>query len=124
MWLLTKFIKWIKGVIYGSVALTWGTNKCLDLTSFDTEIMFDCHRYSRVVILQAVYFKLRFTLSYRDVKELMSIRGIKVDHSTIQSIKITLIITGATKSSNWIEIHKNRSRVCILFFYIWLWLPQ
>ncbi|MDP4798049.1 MAG: IS6 family transposase, partial [Crocinitomicaceae bacterium] len=41
--------------------------------------MFDRHRYPRVIILQAVYFKLRFTLSYRDVEELMSIRGIKVD---------------------------------------------
>jgi putative transposase len=46
--------------------------------------MFERHRYQRVIILQAVYFKLRFTLSYRDVEELMSIRGIKVDHSTIQ----------------------------------------
>ena len=27
---------------------------------------------------------MRFTLSYRDVEELLSIRGIKVDHSTIQ----------------------------------------
>ena len=68
--------------------------------------MFHCHRYSRVVILQTVYFKLRFTLSYRDVKELMSIRGIKVDHSTIQSIKITLIMTDATKSSSLIETYK------------------
>jgi putative transposase len=32
----------------------------------------------------AVYFKLRFSLSYRDVAELLSIRGIKVDHATIQ----------------------------------------
>jgi len=54
------------------------------LTSSNTEIMFERHRYPRVIILQAVYFKLRFTLSYRDVEELMSIRGIKVDHSTIQ----------------------------------------
>ncbi|ETN96240.1 IS6 family transposase [Zhouia amylolytica] len=46
--------------------------------------MFKHHRYPRVVILQAVYFKLRFTLSYRDVEELMAIRGVKVDHSTIQ----------------------------------------
>ena len=46
--------------------------------------MFERHRYPRVIILQAVYFKLRFTLSYRDVEEMMSIRGIKVDHSTIQ----------------------------------------
>ena len=38
--------------------------------------MFERHRYPRVIILQAVYFKLRFTLSYRDVEELMSIRGL------------------------------------------------
>ena len=46
--------------------------------------MFKHHRYPKAVILQAVYFKLRFTLSYRDVEELMQIRGVNVDHSTIQ----------------------------------------
>jgi putative transposase len=46
--------------------------------------MFKHHRYPKTIILQAVYFKLRFTLSYRDVEELMSIRGVTVDHSTIQ----------------------------------------
>lgn len=46
--------------------------------------MFKHHRYPRIIILQAVYFKLRFTLRYRDVKELLSIRGVKVDHSIIQ----------------------------------------
>ena len=46
--------------------------------------MFKRHRYPRVVILHAVYLKLRFTLSYRDVEELLSMRGVQVDHSTIQ----------------------------------------
>lgn len=46
--------------------------------------MFKHHRYPKAIILQAVYFKLRFTLSYRDVEELLLIRGVKVDHSTIQ----------------------------------------
>jgi len=46
--------------------------------------MYKHHRYPQIIIQQAVYFKLRFTLSYRDVEELMAIRGIKVDHSTIQ----------------------------------------
>lgn len=46
--------------------------------------MFKHHRYPKDVILQEVYFKLRFTLSYRDVEELMQIRGIDIDHSTIQ----------------------------------------
>ena len=49
--------------------------------------MFERHRYPRVIILQAVYFKLRFTLSYRYVGKRISIRRIKVDHFTIQSIK-------------------------------------
>ena len=46
--------------------------------------MFKHHRYPSIIIKQAVYFKLRFTLSYRDVEELLAIRGVKVDHSTIQ----------------------------------------
>ncbi len=46
--------------------------------------MFKGHCFPKSVILQAVYFKLRFSLSYRDVEELMSIRGVKVDHATIQ----------------------------------------
>ena len=46
--------------------------------------MFKRHRYPKAIILQAVYSKLRFTLSYRDVEELLEIRGVKVDHSTIQ----------------------------------------
>jgi putative transposase len=46
--------------------------------------MFKHHCFPKAVILQAVYFKLRFSLSYRDVEELLSIRGVKVDHATIQ----------------------------------------
>ncbi len=46
--------------------------------------MFKGHCFPKAVILQAVYFKLRFSLSYRDVKELLSIRGVTVDHAKIQ----------------------------------------
>ena len=42
------------------------------------------HCYPKCIILQTVYFKLRFTLSYRDVEEIMKIRGVLVDHATIQ----------------------------------------
>ncbi|PWJ95556.1 putative transposase [Flavobacterium araucananum] len=42
------------------------------------------HCYPKYIILQAVYFKLRFTLSYREVEEIMKIRGVIVDHATIQ----------------------------------------
>jgi putative transposase len=46
--------------------------------------MYKHHRFPKAIILQAVYFKLRFTLSYRDVEELLRIRGVQVDHSTLQ----------------------------------------
>ena len=46
--------------------------------------MYKHHRYPHIIIQQAVYFKLRFSLSCRDIEKLMAIRGIKVDHSTIQ----------------------------------------
>jgi len=40
--------------------------------------MFKHHCFPKSIILQAVYLKLRFSLSYRDVEELMEIRGVKV----------------------------------------------
>jgi len=46
--------------------------------------MFKGHCFPKSIILQAVYFKFRFGLSYRDIEELMAIRGVKVDHATIQ----------------------------------------
>ena len=46
--------------------------------------MFKGHCFPKEVILQAVYFKLRFSLSYQDVEELLSIRGVEVDHATVQ----------------------------------------
>ncbi|RWW91722.1 IS6 family transposase [Flavobacterium cerinum] len=42
------------------------------------------HCYPKSIILQAVYLKLRFTLSYRDVEKIMKMRGVQVDHVTIQ----------------------------------------
>ena len=67
--------------------------------------MFKRHRYPKAIILQAVYFKLRFTLSYRDVEELLRIRGVVVDHSTIQRwvFKFTPLIEA--------NIHKKK-QVC------------
>ncbi len=63
------------------------------------------HCYPKSIILQAVYFKLRFTLSYRDVEEIMKMRGIQVDHATIQRwlFKFTPLIESQMK--------KRKSRV-------------
>jgi len=68
--------------------------------------MFKRHRYHKSIILQAVYFKLRFTPSCRDVEEILRIRGVKVDHSTIQR--------WVYKFSPMIEsnMHKRKKQVC------------
>lgn len=42
------------------------------------------HCYPKSITLQAVYFKLRFTLSYRDVEEIMKMRGFHVDHAKLK----------------------------------------
>ena len=41
------------------------------------------HYFPKSIIIQAVYLKIRFSLSYRDVEEIMRIRGVEVDHATI-----------------------------------------
>ena len=46
--------------------------------------MFKGHCFPKSIIIQTVYFKFRFGLSYREIEELMSIRGVQVDHATIQ----------------------------------------
>ncbi|MEM7086236.1 MAG: IS6 family transposase [Bacteroidota bacterium] len=46
--------------------------------------MFKGHCFPKSIIIQAVYFKFRFGLSYREIEELMAIRGVAVDHATIQ----------------------------------------
>jgi putative transposase len=53
--------------------------------------MFKGRCFPKDVILQTVYLKLRFSLIYRDVEELLSVRGVIVDHATIQRWYISLL---------------------------------
>ena len=55
-----------------------------------------CH-FPKCVVLQAVYLYLRYSLSYRDVEELMDERGVHIDHSTVQRwvVKYTGMLEGA-----------------------------
>jgi putative transposase len=43
------------------------------------------HRFPKVIISHAIYLYHRFTLSYRDVQELLFQRGIDVSHETIRA---------------------------------------
>lgn len=46
-------------------------------------ISFKGAHFPKEAILYAVYFYLRYTVSYRDLEEIMSERGVRVDHATL-----------------------------------------
>ena len=43
------------------------------------------HRFPPVIIQHAVWLYLRFTLSYRDVEELLAERGLDISYESIRS---------------------------------------
>ena len=48
-------------------------------------ISFKGAHFPKDVILYAVFFSVRYDVSYRDLKEIMEERGVNVDHSTPES---------------------------------------
>lgn len=40
--------------------------------------------FSKSIVLQVVFWYLRYGLSYRDIEELMKERGVELDHATVQ----------------------------------------
>jgi len=46
-------------------------------------ISFKGAHFPKDVILYAVFFYVRYGVSYRDLEEIMEERGVKVDHSTL-----------------------------------------
>ncbi len=46
-------------------------------------ISFKGTQYPKPVILYAVYFYVRFSVSFRDLEEIMAERGVRVDHATL-----------------------------------------
>ena len=48
-------------------------------------IKFDGRHFKKEIILQAVRWYVAYSLSYRDVEEIMEERGVNVDHVTIRT---------------------------------------
>jgi putative transposase len=49
-----------------------------------TEISYRRHRFPPTIIQHAVWLYLRFTLSYRDVEELLAERGLDISYETVR----------------------------------------
>ena len=90
-------------------------------------IQFKGSHFQKSVILQSVYWYLRYSLSYRDIEELMQERGVEVDHWAIQRwvIKYTPLLESSIRKrkkpvgSSWrmdeayIKIKSQRSNSLI-----------
>ena len=48
------------------------------------QISYRRHRFPPVIIQRAVWLYLRFTLSYRDVEELLAERGLDISYETVR----------------------------------------
>ena len=50
--------------------------------------------FPKCIVLQAVFWYLRYSLSYRDIEEFMEERGVELDHATVQRwvVKYTPIL--------------------------------
>ena len=73
----------IKGIL--GIFLLFGCgNKERIIEKFSPEKPYAVEIKKERSFYQAVYFKFRFTLSYRDVEEMLKIRGVIADYSTIQ----------------------------------------
>ena len=47
-------------------------------------VSYDRHRFPFEVLRHAIWLYLRFTLSYRDVEELLSERGLEASYETVR----------------------------------------
>jgi len=65
-----------------------------------------CH-YPKTVVLYAVFFYVRYAVSYRDLEEIMADRGVGVDHATLNRwvIKFSPLIA--------MEAHKRKRKTAV-----------
>src|SRR5271163_1802116 len=91
-----------------------------------TDISYRGHRFPPIVIQHAVWLYVRFTLSYRDVEELLAERGLDVSYETVRSwvLKFGSIIARRLRrsrprpSTRW---HLDEMVVWIASKHMYLW---
>src|SRR5947199_8433183 len=90
------------------------------------ELSYRRHRFPPVVIQHAVWVYLRFTLSYRDVEDLLAERGLDISYETVRRwvLKFGPLFARELRStrhrptSQW---HLDEMAVLIGGKRLWLW---
>jgi len=70
-------------------------------------ISFKGVHFPKEVILYAVFFYVRYGVSYRDLEEIMEERGVQVDHATLNRwvINYSPLISAEAKKANVLWRH-------------------
>ncbi|WP_306152134.1 IS6 family transposase [Roseovarius sp. MMSF_3281] len=66
-------------------------------------ISFKGNHYPKDVILYAVFFHVRYAVSYRDLEEIMAERGVEVDHATLNRWMIKFSPLIAKEAHKWTQ---------------------
>lgn len=90
------------------------------------QLSFKRHRFPPDIIRQAIWLYARFTLSFRDVEEMLAERGLDVSYETIRRwlLKFGTVIaanlrgTGPRPSDHW---HLDEMVIVIQRKHYWLW---
>ena len=64
--------------------------------------------YPKSVILHAVFFYLRYAVSYRELEEIMAERGVEVDHATLNR----WVVKFAPRIAAQAQIRKRPTATC------------
>ena len=91
-----------------------------------TRLSFKRHRFPPDIIRHAIWLYARFTLSFRDVEEMLAVRGLDVSYETIRRwfLKFGTVIaanlrrTRPKPSDHW---HLDEMAIVIQRKHYWLW---
>src|SRR3954462_9682306 len=84
------------------------------------ELSYRRHRFPPVVIQHAIWLYLRFTLSYRDVEDLLAERGLDISYETVPSwvLKFGPVLRRPRPSDRW-HLDEMVVRIAGKRMYLW-----
>ena len=76
--------------------------------------------YPKAVIVHAVFFYVRYAVSYRDLEEILAERGVSVDHARLNLwvVKYSPLIAAKAQASRFVadvrNLHQGQRQVDVL----------